>query len=356
MAGAAGALLLAAPFLLAASVPASAIAQGLEWMGVAVAETNYTIWGASPILGEDGKVHLFVERWPEPNVDPGWRRSSEIAHYVGDQPEGPFRFHDVALQGTGRETWDKYAPHNSEIRKFGDTYALAYIANTDYHQPPHPLNQRIGLAVSKSLEGPWRKLGHEGLILEASPETNHWTHGSQVVNPTMLEIAGKFFLYFKTHYGGQPGLVYAVAIADRLEGPYHIYDQPLTTRGVTIEDGCAFEWRGKICLMSTDNHGAVTGIRGGGALWVSDDGLRFNPAWTQVAYGLIPTYYHGYDPQRVKKIYGGDPKFERPKVLLIKGAPRYFYAPSGWNVVGGQRTVLHVLRIQLKPEDGPLPP
>jgi len=70
--------------------------------------------------------------------DMGWQESSEIAHYVGAKPEGPFRFHDVALRGTGTDTWDKYAPHNPEVRKFGDIYVLTYIANSDFHQPPHP--------------------------------------------------------------------------------------------------------------------------------------------------------------------------------------------------------------------------
>jgi hypothetical protein len=71
-----------------------------EFIGTAVEEPGYTIWGTSPIYGDDGKVHLFVARWPcELKVDPGWRTHSEIAHYVGDSPEGPFVFSDVAVKG-----------------------------------------------------------------------------------------------------------------------------------------------------------------------------------------------------------------------------------------------------------------
>lgn len=44
---------------------------------------------------------------------------------------------------------------------------------------------------------------------------------------------------------------------------------------------------GKVCLFTTDNHGKITGIRGGGALWVSDDGIQFKPEWTQVGFDLI---------------------------------------------------------------------
>ena len=79
---------------------------------MAIEETNYTIWGASPIMA-GGKFHLFAARWPEANVDPAWRKSSEIAHYVSDQSEGPFHFQEVVLKGTGRTgEWDAFAPHN----------------------------------------------------------------------------------------------------------------------------------------------------------------------------------------------------------------------------------------------------
>jgi lysophospholipase L1-like esterase len=61
--------------------------RGLELIGPAVTEANYPCWGASPILGEDGTAHLFVARWPEGSVGPGWRKSSGIAHYVADKPD-----------------------------------------------------------------------------------------------------------------------------------------------------------------------------------------------------------------------------------------------------------------------------
>jgi hypothetical protein len=165
-----------------AKVLYSSIASGLEWGGVAVQEKDYTIWGAAPIVGDDGKVHLFVARWPERNVDPAWRKSSEIAHYVADKPEGPFAFKDVVLTGSEKKgAWDAYAPCNPEIKRFGDTYALLYIGNSDYHQPPHPRNQSIGMVVSKSLDGPWQKTANDGLVLKGSDDTSHWTHGERVV-------------------------------------------------------------------------------------------------------------------------------------------------------------------------------
>lgn len=209
-----------------ATADLSFIAQNLEWKGVAIQDDDYTIWGCAPIEGADGKIHLFAARWPEKNVNPAWRKSSEIAHYVADHPEGPFVFSDVAIKGTGEDTWDKYAPHNPEIKKVGDRYVLLYIANTDYH-------------------------------------------------------------------------------------------------------------------------GQNTGIRGGGTLWKSTDGVTFDLKDAAVGYDRIPAYYPNYDPAKVVKIYGPDPKLERPKILMMDGRPAYLYAPGGWNVFGGDRTVCHVLKINI---------
>ena len=102
---------------LSETVELSFIAKNMEWKGVAIQDDDYTIWGCAPVQGDDVKIHLFAARWPEKNVDPAWRKSSEIAHYVSDSPEGPFVFSDVAIRGTGKDTWDKYAPHNPEIKK-----------------------------------------------------------------------------------------------------------------------------------------------------------------------------------------------------------------------------------------------
>ena len=181
-----------------ANLPFSAIAKGLEWKGVAIAEKEYSIWGTSPIMDDAGRIHLFVARWPEMNVTPGWRKSSEVAHYVGDHPEGPFKFVEVVIRGSGKETWDKYGAHNPEIKKVGDYYVLVYIANTDYRQPPHPSNQRIDMLISKSLYGPWEKVGQNGLIIEKSTDPDHWTYQSTngVANPTFFESEGEIWCLF----------------------------------------------------------------------------------------------------------------------------------------------------------------
>lgn len=330
-------------------MPLSFIARNLEYKGVAVQDDNYTFWGCAPIQDQDGKTHLFVARWQEKNVNPAWRKSSEIAHYVSDSPEGPFVFSDIALKGTGKDTWDKYAPHNPEIKKVGKQYVLLYIANTDYHQPPRGGNQRIGMAIAKSPYGPWKKVGKDGMVLNAdNPIKWNFKSNMGVANPTFMEVNGKYYLYFKTKTT-EGILKYGLAIADKLKGPYNIQDKPVTSNKGTLEDGTVFTYQDYIYLLTTDNHGQNTGIVGGGTLWKSKDGLTFNLEDATIGYDLLTTYYREYDPQKVVKIYGPDPKLERPKILMINNKPAYLYAPSGWNIYGGQRTIGHVLKINMDP-------
>ena len=33
-----------------------------QYIGIAVEEPGYTVWGTSPIADDDGKIHLFVAR------------------------------------------------------------------------------------------------------------------------------------------------------------------------------------------------------------------------------------------------------------------------------------------------------
>ena len=322
--------------------PRAQLADLWEYAGIAVEEPGFTIWGTSPILDDKGQVHLFVARWPgELKVDPGWRSHSEIAHYVGPSPEGPFHFSDIALRGSGQDTWDKYGAHNPAIHRVGDQYVLLYIANDNPESPPHPANQHIGMALSPSLYGPWKKVNGDGLILSPPEDPSYWNHGSSsgVNNPALLQHPdGRFYLYFKSH-GGRMGL----AIAKEITGPYEQLPGPVTSNAMTIEDGYAFLYKDRICLLTTDNHGILQ--KGGGLLWASDDGLQFRLA----EQGFYPAeMYLGKNALRnASRHYGGDIiKFERPQLLMINEEPAYLYAPSGYHFFGKESTASYVMRLK----------
>ncbi len=52
---------------------------------------------------------------------------------------------------------------------------------------------------------------------------------------------------------------------------------------------------------------------------------KFNVKDIELAYKLIPDYNKSYDQSKVSKDYGDDPKFERPKILMINN--KYWKPP-----------------------------
>jgi len=331
---------------------AATFEQRLEYAGVAVRQGGWHIWGTSPIIGPKGDVHLFVARWPvSAKFDPGWRTHSEVAHYVSNSPEGPFRFSDVALAGTGIETWDRCGIHNPTVHKVGKKFVLLYIGNTGLDE--HPANQRIGMAISDMLYGPWKKVGKDGMILAPPVDRGHYNckAGNGVVNPAFLQHPdGRLFLYFKSNdtrknqrWHSRMGL----ATAEKIEGPYVQLPDPITGNDQSIEDGYAFAMDEKVYLLTTDNHGILK--RGGGLLWESEDGVRFEnrPA---LGFGLLKDYIAPGKRSGAKTHYGAGGKFERPQVLMIGKEPAYLYLASGTNIEGRSGTISYVLRV--KPRGG----
>ena len=329
--------------------PVSAMATALEYVGPAVSEPSWTVWGATPVVDDTGRVHLFVARWAGAGVTPGWYTTSELARYTASSPEGPFTFAEVVLRGTGVPgAWDCFSPSNPEVQRFGDTYALFYIANNDTRRPPFPLNQQVGLVTGPSPAGPWKKAGQDGLIL-GNNVPGHFSEGHQIVNPTAIEIGGRFYVYFKSGYFENKTTVFGLATADALDGPYTMLPEPVLVapRGAqtVFEDAQVFKSNGTIFIVTTDNFGTLTGVPAGLALWRSQDGVQFSPGEVELAMYLFPRYVPRYDPSIIKRVYGGAPSPQRPKILMHQGRPSHLYVASGWVYDGTTRCESHVFRI-----------
>lgn len=322
------------------AIPAS-IADRWEVTPQVVDTPGWSLWGASPVIDDEGRVNLLVARWGmDDGWETGWRKHSEIALYRADRPEGPFEYVKTVLKGDG-EGWDAVGMHNPCVKRFGGRYVLLHIAN-DWKdgRKGHGPNQRIGMRIADSLEGPWKKVGRDGLILEPGG----WCEdsGCGVNNPAIVEAPdGRFHLYFKARPGRQGGVRMGVAVADRLEGPYAIQEQPITANDRTIEDGTAFRWGDRICLVTTDNHGMIE--RGGGLLWVSEDGIHFE-AEPRHAFHPLRSYLDGGVPEGARMIYGRETKFERPQMLTVEDRPAYLYLPSGTSLDGDEGTDVHLLK------------
>src|ERR1700712_1292467 len=85
----------------ATKVPYSQMSLSAKYIGPAIADPNFYNWCASPIEGKDGKIHIFGSRWPASEGMEGWTGpSAEIAHFVSDRPEGPFKYVATILKSS----------------------------------------------------------------------------------------------------------------------------------------------------------------------------------------------------------------------------------------------------------------
>lgn len=206
-------------------------------------DSDYYNWGGSIIKGEDGKYHLFYSRWKRVYTFAGWLTFSEIAHAVSDSPAGPWAYKETALKGRGKGHWDEITAHNPKIKYFEGKYYLYYIATNfggqDYNDQlliaTHGKslkddnrrllreNQRTGVAVSNSLNGPWERLDKP--IIEPSGPIVTLT-----VNPAISKGKdGKYYLIVKGDKPNETRFIrnQAIAIADNPVGPFRMQPNPV---------------------------------------------------------------------------------------------------------------------------------
>ncbi|MFD2256643.1 glycoside hydrolase family protein [Luteolibacter algae] len=198
-----------------------------------------SIWGGSLTKGEDGKYHLFYSRWPK-NLGWSWVTDSEIAHAVADSPYGPFKFQDVALPRRGKEFWDGWCTHNPTIHKFNGKYYLYYMGNTgdgvvtgtpgkEKLNFVHRNNQRIGVAVADSPNGPWKRFDKP--LIDVDPDK---TGDDSLVtsNPSITQRPDGGFLMVYKGVGQEDPLpsggpvVHCIAASDSPTGPFVKHDEP----------------------------------------------------------------------------------------------------------------------------------
>lgn len=264
-------------------------------------DSLWNIWCGSMVEGNDGKFHLFYSRWPRQTRHEGWISHSEIAHAVADNPNGPYVYSDVSLPATDSQRWDGAMTHNPYIQKYDGKYYLYYIGTKG-----RPLNtnevfkaygeewwtrrntQRIGVAVSETPYGPWKR--KDTPLLDASHDSTAFD-AMLVSNPAVCKGRdGKYVMLYKavckngTNKGGR--VRFSVAFADSPEGPFVksnklIFQSDSDSEHMVAED--PFVWYDK----GTDKYYAIvrdvinifTGNKGGKlALMVSDDAIDWKPA------------------------------------------------------------------------------
>ncbi|MBT3383291.1 MAG: hypothetical protein HN778_14835 [Prolixibacteraceae bacterium] len=140
-------------------------------------DSAYFNWGSSIIKGEDGKYHLFYAQMPREHGFHTWLTNGVISHAVSDSPAGPYKHKEIVLEGRGTGYWDAHTAHNPRIKYFEGKYYIYYMSTNlggqtltpeEWDQAQHERydnkfrsivreNQRIGVAVSESIDGPWTR-------------------------------------------------------------------------------------------------------------------------------------------------------------------------------------------------------
>ncbi|WP_372776003.1 glycoside hydrolase family protein [Mangrovibacterium sp.] len=303
-------------------------------------DPNYWIWGSSVIKGEDGKYHMFASRWPKAVGFGKWVTNSEVVHAIADTPVGPYKMLDVVLPVRGNEYWDGMCTHNPRVVKYGDQYLLYYFGTTyDFDQPTPEnkalpgenwekawMNKRIGVAISNSVYGPWKRLDKP--VIE--PRSGHWD-ASITSNPAPVvnEKTGEILLMYKSSAeGSKPPLLLGVAKATSPEGPYErLSEEPIfrfETPGkehVDVEDPYVW-WTGtRYEAVLKDRSGEICGEEGGGIHVWSNDGIQWNLCDDVKAYSRKVLWDDGTTTYQNH--------FERPFLLIEDGVPTHFFAATG---------------------------
>lgn len=325
---------------------------------------DFWVWGSSVIKGEDGKYHMYASRWPKYlKFHPGWMIASEIVHAVSDTPEGPYEFSDVALGARGAQFWDGRSCHNPKIVKYKDDYILYYMGSTHPFEDVTEENaseltlsskwciagrwgKRIGVATSKSPNGPWKRL--DAPVLDVKPNT---FYSFLTSNPSpLIKEDGSVVLLFKGRSYQDDGIKHTgmfigVATAPSFDGEYTVIDdEPLFSKEKfgEIEDPHLWSDDDGYHMIAKDMTGAINKSHHGGVLAHSEDGINWVLDKDPLAYTRTVTWDNGQTIEQGQ--------LERPFVFVENGKPTHIFfaamdGPGGfgngtktWNMVISLKT------------------
>ncbi len=301
---------------------------------------DYWVWGSSVIKGEDGKYHMFASRWSKEVGFGNWVTNSEVVRAVSASPEGPYTYEETVLPVRGRHYFDGLVTHNPRVIHYNGLFLLYYFGTTyDFDQPTpaNPqvagsdwrkawMNKRIGLAVSKSVYGPWKRIDRP--VIE--PRPGKWD-ASITSNPAPVVIpeTGEILLMYKSSSEGpEPPLLLGVSKAQKPHGPYtRLSDQPIfrfetaENQENDVEDPFVWYTNSRFEAIMKDRFGHICGEEGGGIRAWSSDGVKWNLYSQPLAYSKTIRWNNGETTVQNH--------FERPFLLIEDGVPTHLFAATG---------------------------
>ena len=307
----------------------SGFSKRLKPLGRILELEGYYVWGCSPIIGTNGKIHVFFSRWDSAKGMGGWISQSEIAHAVADSPEGPYYNIETIIAPRGEGFFDGTTCHNPHIQYIDGKYCLFYIGNSNRKTN----TKRIAMATSDSLDGPWKRPDEP--LLEVGAEGSWDDHCTS--NPSFIKHPnGQYWLYYKAwnneeyEHPVNPKIrgnrKYGLAISDKLEGSYKRYsDKPIIDyssfgNNRQLEDGNVFMEDGKFYMLARDMGRFDHEV---GIILESDDGIH----WSEPKISYFGYSHYLQQPEKPKHLskYG---RFERPQILMQDGKPSHLFVTS----------------------------
>ena len=313
--------------------------------------TGYWVWCGSVIEDDEGRFHMFASMWEKSVAfSPNWLTNSRIVRAESDLPEGPYKYCEDVLPPRGPGFWDGRMTHNPTIHRYGNKYLLFYTGTTFDEETPTAdrsvspelrrkarANQRIGMAVSDSPCGPWRR--PDRCSLDVRPGC--WD-ALLTTNPAPCVLTdGRILLLYKSATAENSRIQYGVSMADSLDDPFQRIgpDGPLTFKDSSIRYEDAFVWHQNRAfhMIFNDMTGRLTGEDHAGAHAVSEDGIAWKLNDPPKAYSRKVRWNDGSET-----VQGS---FERPQLLIRDGIPTHLFAatadgPGGfhnaentWNMV-----------------------
>ncbi len=295
---------------------------------------DHWVWCGAPIRGEDGRYHLFASRIPKSvHFHPHWLFMSEIVRAESDTPAGPYTLAEVVLPPRGGDFFDARSTHNPHIRKVGDTYLLLYMGSTYDGPTPTRDNQevwrsprylatwarkRIGLATSKSVKGPWRRLDRP--LLE--PRPGEWD-SIATTNPSLCPLPdGSFLLAYKSRRENLGNLQVGVARAPHYLGSWERQPTPWMFKGkpAHVEDPYLWFENGRVHALMKDMSGEICGEQFGGIHVTSANGLDWDFAHATLAYSRRLRWSDGRTTRQGF--------LERPQLLFEHGRPTHLFCAT----------------------------
>lgn len=308
---------------------------------------GYWVWGAS-VVEADGIYHMYATRVPMSlKFHPGWMVAGEIVHATATKPEGPYHFSEIALERRGAQYWDGCSVYNPQIMKYKDKFYLYYGGTRHPFEEPTDeeltlpskwcvssrFNKRVGVAVSDSPYGPWKR--SDKPLLDVEPNT---FYSYIVSNPAPVILPdGQVYMIFKgrrtLENGKYSSMQLGVAHASSPEAPLKVLNnkEPIFKLEGHGEAEDPFLWYegGSFYTVFKDQVGDYTGERGAGVMAYSEDCIHWNLCQSPKAYSKEVLWSDG------SKTKQGN--LERPFIFFRDGEPVcIFFASMDGSGFNGQ--------------------